>query len=282
MGEFITLKFNNDTADIAYMGAELISYKKDGKQVIWQGDERFWLGHAPVLFPICGGLKDDIYCLDGKKYTLAKHGFSRKQPFSLVESSQNSATFVLTESEKSKESFPFNFRLYIKYTLADSLTVEYIVHNTDEKDMYFTIGAHEGYALEDKFENYSIVFEKEEDLHAQVLDGNLLNHEYISLGEGQKELKLDYKYFEIDALVFKDIKSRKVWLKHQEKGKQLQVEFDDFKHLLLWTKPNAPYICIEPWIALPDYVDAECDITKKPDVVKLSSNEQKSFIHVIK
>ena len=282
MGEFITLNYGADSVNVAFVGAELLSYKKNGKEVIWQGDANFWLGHAPVLFPVCGGLKNDEYWLDGKSYKLIKHGFARKQPFALVESTPNSATFLLKESEQSLLAFPFKYNLYIKYVLTDELSIEYRVENTDEKTTYFTIGAHEGYALDDKFEKYSIVFEKPEQLHALTLDGTLLSHDYVSLGENQTELKLDYKYFEIDALVFKDIKSTKVWLNHKEKGKLLQIDFADFKHLLLWTKPNAPYICIEPWVALPDYVDAPNDIAKKPDVVKLEPNQTKSFIHVIK
>ena len=282
MGEFITLNYGANSADIAYLGAELLSFKKNGKEVIWQGDANFWLGQAPVLFPICGGLKNDEYWLDGKSYTLPKHGFVRKQPFALKEKTENTATFVISENESSLSAFPFRFNLYLKYLLTDMLTIEYLVENLDDKTMYFTIGAHEGYALDDKFENYSIVFEKPEQLHAITLDGNLLTNDFVNVGENTTELKLDYKYFEIDALVFKDINSRKVWLKHKDNGKVVQVDFDGFKHLLLWTKPNAPYICIEPWIALPDYVDAPNDITKKLDVVKLAPNSTKSFIHVIR
>jgi hypothetical protein len=101
-------------------------------------------------------------------------------------------------------------------------------------------------------------------------------------GENTNELVLDYRYFEIDALVFKDIKSRKVWLNHKTKGKLLEVEFSDYNHLLLWTKPNAKYICIEPWIAVPDMVDSNQDITQKPNVVIVNPKEYKSFIHKIK
>lgn len=282
MGEFITLKYKDATATVCYMGAELLSYKKNGREIIWQGDEKFWLGHAPVLFPVCGGLKNDEYWLDGKSYNLIKHGFVRKQQFSLAEQTENTATFVISQCEQSLLAFPFKFNLFIKYVLTDQLSIEYRVQNTDDKTMYFTIGAHEGYALDDSFENYSIVFEKAEDLHAIVLDGNLLTNEFVNVGENTKSLALDYKYFEVDALVFKDVNSRKVWLKHNKKGNLLQIDFDGFKHMLLWTKPNAPYICIEPWVALPDYVDAPNDITKKPDVVCLEPNGEKSFIHVIK
>jgi galactose mutarotase-like enzyme len=166
--------------------------------------------------------------------------------------------------------------------LTEQLDVEYGVENIDDKTMYCTLGAHEGYALEDNFENYSIIFEKNETLNSYNLKGNLLGYDYTNVGENTNELVLDYRYFEIDALVFKDIKSRKVWLNHKTKGKLLEVEFSDYNHLLLWTKPNAKYICIEPWIAVPDMVDSNQDITQKPNVVIVNPKEYKSFIHKIK
>ena len=44
---------------ISSVGAEIQSViSKDGKEYIWQGDPAYWNKHAPVLFPICGGLND--------------------------------------------------------------------------------------------------------------------------------------------------------------------------------------------------------------------------------
>ena len=30
-----------------------------GIEYLWQGDATYWSGQAPILFPICGGLRDD-------------------------------------------------------------------------------------------------------------------------------------------------------------------------------------------------------------------------------
>lgn len=282
MAEQIKIKSGKLSALINFRGAELASFFDGEREVIWQGDERFWTSHAPVLFPVCGGLKDDAYYFNGKKYNMIKHGYVRKVDFSLFESSENSATFVLFDDKNSKEIYPFEFKLFIKYTLSDHLEVEYKVQNEGKTDMYFTIGAHEGFALDDEFSNYSVTFEVEEDLKALTLYGSLIGDEYTDMGK-VKELKLSYDYFAIDALVFKDIKSKALTLKHKDKGEVMRICSDDnFKHLLLWTKPNAPYICIEPWVALPDRVDSNQNIEQKPDVVKLAAGESKSFIHTIK
>ena len=147
--------------------------------------------------------------------------------------------------------------------------------------MYFTTGSHEAYACPEGIENYSILFEKNENLDATVLNGNLLEYKTEHIGNDIRELPLKEKYFEIDALVFQDIKSRKVWLKNNINGAETEVAFDGFGHLLLWQKQGAKYICIEPWCAVPDFVDSDYDITKKKGVIRLKKAERKILKHSI-
>ena len=63
----ITIKNEHITASFATLGAELKSFVYNGVEYIWPGSEKSWKGSAPILFPICSGLKDDTYYLDGKK-----------------------------------------------------------------------------------------------------------------------------------------------------------------------------------------------------------------------
>jgi galactose mutarotase-like enzyme len=72
-------------------GAELVSLldKKDSYEFLWQGNEKYWIGHSPVLFPIVGALRGGCYHFEGKTYPLQNHGFAREKEFSL---SQNDAT----------------------------------------------------------------------------------------------------------------------------------------------------------------------------------------------
>ena len=50
-------------AKIRSFGAELNSLQKitNNFEYIWQADSKYWARHSPVLFPIVGRLKDDIY-----------------------------------------------------------------------------------------------------------------------------------------------------------------------------------------------------------------------------
>ena len=92
MSKIVTLSNNNLTVKMSPLGAEIISITAFGKERIWQGDEEFWAGHAPILFPFCGGLLDDEYVFNGKKYSgVPKHGFAKRNEFTVVSEEKTQA-----------------------------------------------------------------------------------------------------------------------------------------------------------------------------------------------
>ena len=126
-------------------GAELKSLlrKSDGKQIMWGADPAYWNRTSPVLFPFVGGVKDKEYRYDGKTYTIGQHGFARDMEFTLDSLSDDEIWFSLSESEESLEKYPFGFLLQIGYRLEESsVRVMWEVQNTNDGDMWFSIGAH--------------------------------------------------------------------------------------------------------------------------------------------
>jgi galactose mutarotase-like enzyme len=55
-----------------------------------------------------------------------------------------------------------------------------------------------------------------------------------------------------------------VRLRKKKEKKGIIVRFKDYPHLALWSKPSADYVCIEPWLGLPDLEEESLDITQKP------------------
>ena len=86
---------------------------------------------------------------------------------------------------------------------------------------------------------------------------------------------------EFDTLIFSNLKSKTVKLKNNITDDTVAIDFSDFKNLLLWTIPNAQYICIEPWNGLPDYVDSNHNIVEKPDIISLSGGQVFVFVHTL-
>ena len=282
MAEQLILSNNRINATFSTKGAELISVLKDGKEKIWIGDPAVWGCHAPLLFPICGGLRDDKYVYNGKDYTLQKHDYARFVEFEVESHSDNSIVFLHKFNKETLKNFPFEYELRVIYTLNGSeIKVGYNVKNLADSDMYFSIGGHEGYYCPEGIEEYSVIFDKPEILDSSILNGNLLEYNTINVGENTCELPLKYEFFAVDALVFLNLKSRKVSLKNRKTGEEVGLEFEGHDFFLLWTKPGAKYICLEPWCGCQDFVDSDYDFKNKKGIIKLSGREEKTKTHKI-
>ena len=276
----ITLHNDALTIVISTLGAEMQSIRdQNGIERLWQGDPAFWTGRAPILFPVAGGFREDCYELDGVRYPMGKHGFTRNQEFEIEEAVEDQVVFLYRAEH---EGFPFKYELRVRFTVAGAaLKVDYAVSSKDEKPFYFSVGAHEAYATPEGIEDYEIVFDQEEDLDVSPLVGNLITHETFNIGKATRVLPLKEEYFAVDALVFRTLKSRGVTLRGGKAGHTVRVDFPEHDVLMFWTKPGANYICIEPWCNHPDFVDAPLAIDQKDGFMRLAPGETITRSHTI-
>lgn len=279
----IQIQNNWLSVGISTLGSELMYINGCyGTEFLWNGDKSVWSYRAPILFPICGGLKEDSYSFSGKQYRLEKHGFALNSEFKGTKISDTKAEFTLEANEETKKVFPFDFKLTIVFELIkNAVKITNIVKNLSHNPMYYSIGAHEGYNCPEGIEEYEIQFSEKQVLNSYILDGNLLTHDTIRIAENSDVLPLKTKYFTVDALVFKNIEFNEVTLAHRHSGKKVRVSFDKANYFLLWTKPGANYICLEPWNGVQDIVGSDYDITQKEGIIRLAGNESEIFTHTI-
>lgn len=262
------------TVSIKHAGAELFSIKNNqDKEYIWEGNPEFWGKHSPILFPIVGTLKNNTYTIDGKEYQLPRHGFARDMEFQLTEKTENSAVFSLESNAETLKKYPFEFELQLIYTIQGaSLNIEYVVINKGDTKMPFSIGAHPAIALPQNFTNYAFKFEKEESLKYNLLENDLISNKTQVLETKGNVVPLNYKLFENDALVFKSLESNSLTILENSKP-YLQVDFEDFPSLGIWTKDQAPFICIEPWFGYSDTAQNSGDLFQKEGILILDAEQ---------
>ncbi len=278
----VNLKNGQLTATISTKGAELKSLKNRNREYIWCGNPEFWSGTSPILFPIIGFLKDGKCFIDGKEYNIQKHGFARNMEFSVESLTENSAVFLLKSDFETLKCYPFNFEFRVVFTLnSNSLSVEYKVKNTDDKKMYFSIGAHEAYATEGVIEDYDLIFSEKENFDTMLLNNFLISNKKLHLYSDTNILPLKEEYFKLDTLIFENLNSKSVVLKNRKNGKEVEIDFSNSDYLAIWHVPNAKYICIEPWNGVPDYDNTDYDFTKKTGIICLEANKEYSNIHKI-
>lgn len=269
-------------AKIKSFGAELVGLRdiKLNKEYMWQKDPKFWAKSSPVLFPFVGALKDNRYVYEGKEYSLTtKHGFARDYEFQLVFQNEISAEFLFKGNEVTKKSYPFNFKLYLKYTLEDrKLKLEYRVENLEDKKIYFSLGAHPAFSTPVNnnigYSDYYIEFENEESGEVNTLNGALIDSKRkVKAFEGRK-IELSRDTFKNDALIIENPNSHKVYLKNDKSGYKLGFTYTGFKYIAFWNVPGAEYVCLEPWCGISDYDDCSGNIEEKKGIEELEAKEK--------
>ncbi|BCR36192.1 aldose 1-epimerase family protein [Mariniplasma anaerobium] len=262
------LKNNELTVTIDNLGAEAKSIIKNNVEYLWQADPLYWKRSSPVLFPIVGRLLDDEYIYNQKKYHMTQHGFARDNEFILISYSETKVLYLLKENASTLKNYPFKFNLYIEYELIENqLIVTWTVQNTNSYDMYFQIGAHPAF----NFLNGSIVeVNKQTNLYELKGTPNINN---IKKNIKVTVIPIDDTSFLNDAIIYDNIDE--ITLKDNKKSITLKTK--DFPYLGIWTKviegKNSPFICLEPWYGISDFMDHDKQLIHKIGIHKLKVNE---------
>lgn len=263
-------------------GAQITSLynKKNDIEYIWTADEKYWLWHAPILFPIEGKLKDGICKIDGKAYHISQHGFARDNDFKVIEYNNDDVTLCLTENVETLKVFPFKFKLLVTYKLeTNSLKTIYKVINTDIKNIYFTIGSHPGFNIpltkNGKFDDYEVDFSSK--YETLSLDSDGFVDENNPIKHDNTPLHISRSDFKNDALIyrFKD-KMVKIGLHNSDASHGIQLSSNNAKFWGIWsTYPkDSHFICIEPWWGITDTIDTDQNFKHKFANNKLAPSEK--------
>lgn len=268
---------NSFSLGVKEMGAELTSLKSKitGFEFIWNGNEEIWYGQSPILFPIIGRLLDDKYRLNENEYSMPKHGIVRKKPFTLIKKSDDTLVFSQKSDEDSLKIYPYDFELQVTFKLTDTgLSVTHTVINNSDDVMFYSFGAHPAFNC--KIGDF-LEFENDNSLVTERIDHeSILIEEKFPVKMDGNKLYLTENLFVYDALILSDYKSKYITLKSNDHNREVKFNFDS-PVLGIWAKPNAPYVCIEPWWGINDNYDKKSDISQKRGIMQLKAKESASY-----
>lgn len=255
-----TIKTERLSITVSSLGAELQSIvNKEGEELLWQGNPRYWNRHAPLLFPFPGKCWEDKLLIDGAFYPMKKHGFASDMEFELLSQEKNLLEFQLTDTAETLRMYPYHFVLKVTYTIVGSaLSVTWRVTNRDNKPMHFMIGAHPafnlpGYDEKDKIHGYLYTDNAEEFVSNVVLPDGYCHPETedVSLHDGL--LPITNHTFECDTILDKTGRFKDITLINKNRTPILRVCFN-MPVIALWApcNGNCPFVCIEPWHGICD------------------------------
>ncbi len=259
-------------ARISLRGAEAVAWSVGTTQLLWKPKRAIWDRTAPVLFPVCGWTRGGAVRVGKKSFPLGLHGFAHSQMFTLAGQGSDHVSLRLADNEATRALYPFAFDLTLTYRLeARGLTVHATVFNPGAEPFPYAFGLHPGFVWPaGKARGQSrIVFDKaEEPMVPRIATGGLFSQLRRAVRLEGKALPLSDALFEREAVCFLDARSR--GLTFEGPQGRLRVEVEDFPHWVLWSKPGAPFLCIESWTGTGDPEGFTGDLFEKPGMIYLA------------
>lgn len=253
--------------EIDTKGAEMqyLIRKSDGKEIIWNGDKSIWGNHAPILFPFVARCLGGYFMIDGKKCEYSRnHGFARDLEWKCSSQSADSASFELTQSEETLYRFPYSFCVETEYKLTEKgINWKLTVKNTDSKSFRFGIGTHAAFSLNGSpAEDFVVQFEKKEPLRAVLCNPDC----YLLAGtDGSAPVYQNYGEKDLGVIpvtkagfgnghLFANFASEWVGLRNIKDNTIIKIQTKGFPYCMIWqnTAGSPQFVCIEPWLGLPD------------------------------
>ena len=255
------------TVEISPLGSEMQSIvTSDGQSWLWDGDAAFWGGRSPVLFPIVGKAPNDHVVIDGHRYPMGQHGFARRSEFALATSGDDFCRFELQSNQSSRSIYPFDFVLTLEHRVEGrAVVVTAEVSNKDQRPMPFGIGFHPAFVWplpECDGLDHSVTLENGGEPELIRLSGGLLKPEPLPSPFRNGVVVLKHELFEADAMLFPE--GAGAGLTYAAGDRAIRFTWENLPNFAIWSKPGAPFVCLEPWRGTSAQVDRGDELAERP------------------
>lgn len=202
---------------------------------------------SSILFPFANRIEKGQYSFKEKDYQLAcnesgknaLHGLVHNKQFQLIEKIENinfSSVTICFEEIEEREGFPFNYKIYITYTLSkNKIKIAVKIENTGTNSFPFTLGWHPYFVSKDLYHS-SLSFKSNKKIE---FDKNLITKGIIKASA--EEIKIQNKQLD-DCFILNSNT-----IKFITPTYQIQIATDQIENYLqIYTPKNSSIIAIEP------------------------------------
>lgn len=281
MADLVRIESDGLLATVSSFGAEMQSLEgRDGRSWLWNGDPAYWAGRSPILFPIVGKAPDNAVAVDGRRFEMQQHGIARRSEFRAVEQGKSWCLHQLTSSDASRAAYPFDFSLTLRHEVMGSrLTVTAVVSNTDVRPLPFGLGFHPAFAWPlpgAAGRAHFVQLDNGGEPPLSRLEGGLRRPGLLPSPFTKGRLLLDHSLFQEDAMIFPEGAGAGLTY-GAEGGPRLRFAFGNLPNLGLWSKPDAPFLCVEPWHGTAPQIGASPEIAARPYSLALAPGGSAEF-----
>jgi galactose mutarotase-like enzyme len=218
-------------------------------------------GGIPILFPFAGkcyheGQADKWSPMANSIRSMPTHGFAKDADFLIRSIDQSGFEVEMIQNENDRDSYPFDYTFTVIYHFLElSLQISLVLENEGRVPIPWSAGLHPYFqvpwrkdlALSDH--QLSIPAKK---VYQYQDDGNMMkktpsNDQTYRLGMSNLINNIFYENITPQAEI--SLLSGEETLKVSEVG---GAETGSRLTFVSWTKPSAPYFCLEPWMSPPN------------------------------
>lgn len=218
-------------------------------------------GGIPILFPFAGkcyheGQADKWSPMANSIRSMPTHGFAKDADFLIRSIDQSGFEVEMIQNENDRDSYPFDYTFTVIYHFLElSLQISLVLENEGRVPIPWSAGLHPYFqvpwrkdlALSDH--QLSIPAKK---VYQYQNDGNMMkktpsNDQSYRLGMSNLINNIFYENITPQAEI--SLLSGEETLKVSEVG---GAETGSRLTFVSWTKPSAPYFCLEPWMSPPN------------------------------
>jgi galactose mutarotase-like enzyme len=255
MTEDLTLSAGDTRIAVSLLGAELRSLESSGVQWLWHGDPAYWTGRSPALFPVIGRSPGNVIDVGGTSYPMLQHGVARTSTFDVVEASASHARLRLTDSAESRTHYPFLFALELAYEVAEhAVSIVATVRNSDTGPIPFQFGFHPAFVYPlpgaEGLPHRVVPARHEATAYHRINNSDgLVERAPVYTSGPQGDVEIVAGMFDTGALVTPSGVGESV--RYTAGGSSIELELIGLPVFALWSKPSAPFLCLEPWSGMP-------------------------------
>lgn len=274
--------------EVEERGSQLVRIydKKNNREVLWNGDPAFWPKHSPLLFPIIGACYKKTYRVNGTEYHMPNHGFAWTSDFTFVKEGDELAA-ELASSEESKVLYPYDFKVTVEHRLAgNKIIVSWRVENTGAEEMLYSIGAHPAFMMPEgkKTSDMYLAFPGKKELpFYRISEKSCAIKDVVKTLSPDEDscVKITEDFWDDNVYIFDHQELDTVALYHGDKTPYVLLHSEGFPYFGVWTKPGAPFVCLEPWQGRCDTEGYTGEFKDKDGIRVLAAGKSEEFSYII-
>lgn len=224
-------------------GGMITGFTLDGDEYIWIRRPNFSECNrprfgVPILFPCCSSPDNGVHIFDGKAYPIENHGLADLCAWEVVSVGPDGLTLGLEATPLTKFLYPFDFDVYITYSLEGSKAgIKLEVHNEGDVPMPFSFGYHPYFKVS-KLENVDF------DIKCATCSESAKGEQPAA----PAKITLTRKPGADNATRLLTGVQFPMSFTDKGNGHKVIVDADEhFTNSVLWQQDAESFVCMEPW-----------------------------------